>query len=241
MSSIGNFFYLILYQPLFNVLVLLCKYLPWNDLGFAIIILTVLIKLSLYPLGAKAIKSQKALAEIQPKIKEIQEKYKNDKEAQGREMLAVYKREKINPFSGIAVLFIQLPILIALYQLFWKGIGPDQMNNLYSFMSFSGQVNSNFLGFLNLGGPNWAIALIAGALQYWQVKMITPKKTSQKKSDFSDQMQKQMAIFMPGFTFLLLLSLPSALGLYWVTTTLFTIAQQYLVLRADKNKVLPSK
>ena len=96
MSSIGNFFYLILYQPLFNVLVLLCKYLPWRDLGLAIIILTVLIKLALYPLGAKAIKSQKALALIQPKIKEIQEKFKSDKEAQGREMLALYKREKIN-------------------------------------------------------------------------------------------------------------------------------------------------
>lgn len=235
MSSIGNFFYLILYQPLFNVLVLLCKYLPWNDLGLAIIILTVFIKLALYPLGAKAIKSQKALAVIQPKIKEIQEKYKNDREAQGREMLALYKKEKINPFSGLAVLLIQLPILIALYRLFWKGIGPDQMNNLYSFISFSGQVNSNFLGFLNLGGPNWGIALIAGALQYWQAKMLAIKKTQKKASDFSDQMQKQMTIFMPGFTFLLLLNLPSALGLYWITTTLFTIIQQYSVLKANKD------
>ncbi len=235
MSSIGNFFYLILYQPLFNVLVLLCKYLPWHDLGLAIIILTVLIKLALYPLGAKAIKSQKALAQIQPKIKEIQEKFKGDKEAQGREMLALYKREKINPFSGIAVLLIQLPILIALYQLFWKGIGPDQMNNLYSFISFSGQVNSNFLGFLNLGGPNWMIALIAGALQYWQAKMLALKKTQKKTSDFSDQMQKQMTIFMPGFTFLLLLNIPSALGLYWIITTLFTIIQQYLVLKENKD------
>ncbi len=240
MSSIGNFFYLILYQPLFNILVLLCKYLPWHDLGFAIIILTILIKLALYPLASKAIKSQKALAKIQPRIKEIQEKYKNNKEAQGREMLAVYKQEKINPFSGLAVLLIQLPILIALYRLFWKGIGPDQMNNLYGFISFSGQVNLNFLGFLNLGGPNWGIALVAGLLQYWQAKMLMPKKTQQKKSDFSEQMQKQMAIFMPGFTFILLLSLPSALGLYWITTTLFTIIQQYSVLRANKNKELPS-
>src|SRR3989338_47130 len=235
MSFIGNFFYLILYQPLFNILVLLCKYLPWNDLGLAIITLTVLIKLALYPLGAKAIKSQKALAKIQPKIKEIQEKFKSDKEAQSRETLALYKREKINPFSGIAVLLIQLPILIALYQLFWKGIGPDQMNNLYAFMSFSGQVNLNFLGFLNLGGPNWAIALIAGVLQYWQAKMLAPKKTQKKTSDFSDQMQKQITIFMPGFTFLLLLSIPSALGLYWITTTLFTIIQQYFVFKADNN------
>jgi len=235
MNSIGYFFYLVLYQPLFNILVLLCKYLPWNDLGFAIIILTILIKLALYPLAGKAIKSQKALAEIQPKIKEAQEKYKNDKEAQGREMLAIYKREKINPFSGLVVLFIQLPILIALYQLFWSGIGPGQMKNLYSFISFSGQANSNFLGFLNLSGPNWGMALVAGALQYWQAKMLIVKNKPQKTSDFSDQMQRQMTFFMPGFTFLLLLGLPSALGLYWVTTTLFTIIQQYLVIRADKN------
>ncbi len=239
MSSISNFFYLILYQPLFNILVLLCKYLPWNDLGFAIIILTVLIKLALYPLGAKAIKSQKALALIQPKIKEIQEKYKTDREAQGREMLALYKKEKINPFSGIAVLLIQLPILIALYRLFWKGIGADQMNNLYSFISFSGQVNSNFLGLINLGAPNWGIALIAGGLQYWQAKMLAPKKTQKKTSDFSDQMQKQMTIFMPGFTFILLLSMPSVLGIYWITTTLFTIIQQYSVLKTKDQ--MPSK
>jgi len=122
MSIISNFFNYCFYQPLFNFLILIYKLIPGGDFGISIIILTILIKLLMLPFNNKAIKSQKIIADLQPKIKEIQEKYKNDKEKQAKEMMEIYKKEKISPFAGIIPALIQLPILIALYQLFFTRI-----------------------------------------------------------------------------------------------------------------------
>jgi len=221
-----NFFKIILYQPLLYLLILFYRYLPGHDFGVAVIVLTILIRILLYPLGVQTIKSQKALSEIQPKIKEIQEKYKNDKERQTKEMLGLYKREKINPFSGILPILIQLPILIALFWVFRnfaQGFNP-------------GELNTKFLGLVDLAQPSWVFAALAGILQFFQTKMVTPKNNRDKKqtSNFSDQLQKQMQYFFPIFTILILLRLPSAIGLYWLTTTIFTIFQQYIMLKKQK-------
>ena len=123
MSFLINIFNTILYRPLFNFLVLLYKHIPGHDFGLAIIILTVSIILLLYPLGTRAIKSQKDLSEIQPQVKEIQEKYKDNKEEQMREIMGLYKKAKVSPFSGFLLLLIQLPIF-----------GEDcSQNNWFSF------------------------------------------------------------------------------------------------------------
>src|SRR3989338_1999815 len=115
MGFLGQIFNTIFYQPLLSALLFIYQRLPGHDLGVAIILLTLLIKLLLYPLGAKAIKSQKALQELQPKMKEIQERFKNDKNTQAKETMELYKREKINPFSSFGLLIVQLPILFALF------------------------------------------------------------------------------------------------------------------------------
>jgi YidC/Oxa1 family membrane protein insertase len=149
MSFLITAFNVILYQPLLNVLVLLYLYLPGHDFGIAVIVLTVLIKFLFYPLGVKSIRSQKALSGIQPKLKEIQEKYKNDKEQQTKEMMALYKREKINPFSGCLPILIQLPVLIALYRVFWRGLEVGQASSfLYKFVPPLGSINTSFLGII---------------------------------------------------------------------------------------------
>ncbi len=119
--SIGNIFNLILYQPLLNFLILLYIYLPGHDFGVSVIVLTVVVKLILSPTSIKALRSQKKMAEIQPRLSEIQEKYKEDKEKQSRATMELYKEAKVNPFSGCFPLLIQLPILIALYQVFLGG------------------------------------------------------------------------------------------------------------------------
>ncbi len=224
-----------LYRPLLNILVLFYQYIPGKDLGVAIICLTILIKLIFYPLGSKAIKSQKALADLQPKVKEIQEKYKNDKAEQGQKLLELYKTEKINPLSGCLPILIQLPVLIALYRVFWAGLNPDQLTKIYSFIPRPETINSLFLGFLDLSKPNITLAVIVGISQYLQIKLITPKSTGEKKEkDMSAQIQKQMMYLTPVMMFFILLSLPSALGVYLLTTTLFTIAQQYLITKKNK-------
>jgi len=230
-----NAFYIILYQPLFNALVFLYQFLPGKDFGVAVIVLTIIIRVILYPLMLKSIKSQKILSELQPKIQEIQQKYKNDKEKQTKEMMGLYQKEKINPFGGCLPLLVQLPILIALYRVFWKGLEPEAMKHLYSFVFNPGQINPSFLGLMNLAEPSLVLAFLAGIFQFFQTKMLMPKnKPVQKKdqmSQFSNMMQKQMLYFFPIFTVFILWKLPSAIGLYWLITALFSILQQYLVLR----------
>jgi len=232
MSFLGDFFNAILYQPLFNALILLYEYLPGRDFGVAIIALTFLIKLVLYPLGSMAIKAQKNLSQLQPKVEEIQKKYKQDKERLVKETLALYKKEKINPFSGLLPLLIQLPILIAFFQVFWRGFSQEQLKYLYSFVPLPGLIDTSFLGIMDLATPNFALAVLAGVAQFWQTKMMTPSASSgqaTKPTDFSKMMQKQMLYFLPVLTVLILWRLPSAIGLYWAVTSLFTIGQQYLV------------
>ncbi len=170
-----------LYHPLFNFLILLYSYLPGHDFGIAVILLTIIIRLILYPVSVKALNSQMALQKLQPKVQEIQKKYKDNKEQLTKETLDLYRREKINPFSGLFLALIQLPILIALYTVFWKGLNPGELSNLYGFVPNPGQINAIFLGIIDLSKPNFVFALLAGILQFFQTKMLTPKKEHNRK------------------------------------------------------------
>jgi YidC/Oxa1 family membrane protein insertase len=218
--------------------VLLYDYVPGRDFGIAIICLTLIIRLILYPISIKAVNSQRGLQKLQPKIQEVQKKHKDDKEKQAKEILELYKTEKINPFSGLLLALIQLPILIALYRVFWDGLNPKELTSLYSFVLNPGHINALFLHIINLSKPNLVFALLAGLVQYFQTKMLLPKdglKTAgqNKNTDFSQAMQKQMVYFFPIFTIIILIGLPSALGLYWTTSGLFSIIQQYFIFRKN--------
>lgn len=236
-NFIVDIFNVFLYQPLFNLLVILYNSIPGHDFGVAIILLTLIIRIILLPISIKATNSQKALQKLQPKIKEIQDKYKNDKESQAKEILNIYKQEKINPFSGLLLAFIQLPILIALYRVFWQGLDPKELINLYGFIASPGQINSIFLSIIDLSKANFYLAILAGLAQFFQTKMLLPKTSDKKTKDgeFSDLMQKQMTYFLPIFTVIVLLGLPSALGLYWTASGLFSIGQQYFILKDKKQ------
>jgi len=226
---LANLFHTFLYQPLFNCLVFLYMYVPGRDIGVAIILLTVLIKILLYPTSAKAVVSQLAMQKIQPKMKEIQEKYKDDKEKQAHEMLELYKKEKMNPFSG---LFIQIPIiivLIALYQVFMDGFNLDKLTVLYNFIPNPGRINHMFLQIVDLAKPNIWLAVLAGITQYFQAKTLLPKKQASNSVggiDTTAIMQKQMLYFFPVLTVVILMGLPSALGLYWATSSVLSVIQQ---------------
>ena len=241
MELLINAFNVILYQPLFNALVFLYEYLPGHDFGVAVITLTVTIRLLFYPLMVRSIKSQKSLSELQPKIQEIQSKYKDDKEKQARATMELYQKEKINPFGGCLPLLIQLPILFALYRVFWQGFQPEAMDMLYSFVPHPGAINPTFLGIINLGEVSLVLAVLAGITQFFQTKMITPKSPKYKKEEgqmaqFSGMMQKQMLYFFPIFTVFILWKLPAAIGLYWVITALFSILQQYLIFKKPNHE-----
>jgi YidC/Oxa1 family membrane protein insertase len=216
----------------------LYDYLSGHDFGIAIILLTLIIRFILFPLSIKAVKSQKALQKLQPKLQELQRKYKDNKEKQAIETLDLYKKEKINPFSGLLLALIQLPILLALYRVFWGGLNPKELSGLYNFVLNPKHINALFLHTIDLSKPNLVFAILAGLVQYFQTKMLLPKKDpknnkSSKEADFSQAMQTQMVYFFPVFTVIILIGLPSALGLYWIVSGLFSVAQQYLILKSD--------
>src|SRR3989344_3474707 len=135
-------FNIFLYRPLFNFLVIIYNYVPGHDFGIAIIILTLIIRVIIYPISVKALNSQKALQKLQPKLQEIQQKYKDDKEKQGVETLELYRKEKINPFSGLFLALVQFPILIALYNVFWNGLNAKELVHLYSFVLNPENINA---------------------------------------------------------------------------------------------------
>lgn len=171
-----QFFNYALYQPLLNFLVWVYNVLPGHDLGLAIIILTIVIRLILWPLSQKATKSQKAMQDLQPKIKALQEKYKNDKQKITLATMDLYRQSKINPFSSFLIVLIQLPILIAVYRVFWKGLKAKELS-LYHFIHNPGSLNVTAFGFLNLAQPNIILALITGRSSVLANKDVKPTKT----------------------------------------------------------------
>jgi len=183
---IGNLFNLILYQPLFNALIFLYAYLPGHDFGIAIIILTIAIRLVLYPLMAQSNRSQKNINENQPQTQHIKHQYKDDKQQQAKATLELYQKEKFNPFGGCLPLLVQLPLLLALYQVFWRGFQAEQLKFLYSFVPNPGTINSMFLGLIDLAQPNIIFAILAGLAQFFQSKMMMPQM--KKQSQGKDQM-----------------------------------------------------
>lgn len=226
----GQFIHEVLSRPLLNVLIWFYDVIPGHDMGLAIIALTLLIRLLLLPSFQKSLRSQKELQQLQPRLNEIKEKYKDDKEAQAKATMEFYKENKVNPFSSCLPLLIQLPILFALYRVFFTGLNGHLGGELYSFVADPGLINTKFLGFIELTKTNLVFALLAGAFQFIQSKMITPKAKGQKDKTASF-MNAQMLYFMPIITVLIAFRLPAGLSLYWVVTTLFAIAQQYYIMK----------
>lgn len=226
-------------KPIFNLLIFLYDVIPGNDLGVAIIGLTVLIKAILFPLSHQSIKNQKALQELQPKIEEIKKKFKDNKEAQAREMMELYKREKVNPLSSCLPLLVQLPFLIAVFHVFNSGLNTQSLDMLYSFVPKPTELNTWTLGFLDLAKSNYVLAFLTGAAQFWQTKMLIhtkqPKVEGSKDENMMASMNKQMMYFMPIITVVISVSLPSGLVLYWFVTTLLTILQQKFIFKNKKS------
>lgn len=236
-------FHVVVYQPIYNVLIFFYNVMPWQDFGIAIIITTLLVKAAMIPLSRHQIRSQQQLQKVQPHIKEIQKKYKDDKERQTRELMAFYKKNRVNPFSGCLPLIVQLIVLIAIYRILFNlsqaGLvvtGAD----LYSFVASPGAINHFFLGIVDLSVPSKIFAVFAALAQYYQTKMLmaTQQKKEdssknenddQKEPDFAAMMTKQMLYIGPVLTLLIGFTFAAGLSLYWLVSTLFMIVQQWYI------------
>ena len=238
-------FHIVLYQPIYNLLIFLYAVVPGQDIGIAIILLTIIIKLVLYPFSLKSLKSQRALAEIQPKIDELKAKFKDKKDEMAKAMMQLYSKEKVSPFSSCLPLLIQLPIFFALYRVMRDGLRQAEINDLYSWVPNPGHIDPMFFGVIDLASPNIFLAVLAGLAQFWQARMMVakqPPKSLRKKTGAKDEnllstMNKQMVYFMPIITVVIGATLPGGLILYWLFSNLLTVGQQYISFRKPKEEL----
>ena len=205
--------------------------------------ITLIIKLLLYPLTKSSIKTQIKIKEIDPLLNEIKEKYKDDKETQARKILDLYKNNQINPFSSFFLILIQLPVLFALYFVFIKGGLPNvNFDILYPFINAPKHIdNVFFLGLVDITAKSLPLALMASVSQFFQIRLVMPKKEEKPvdqrtfKDDLAKNMQLQMKYVMPVLIFFIAYGLISAVALYWTTSNLFMIAQELYIRKTVKK------
>ncbi len=239
-----SFFNTVFYQPLFNILVWIYNTIAFQDIGIAIIFLTLFIRLILLPFSIKSIKSQKALQTLQPKMDALKLQYKDSKEELSRAMMKLYKDEHVNPLSSCLPLLVQLPFLFALYKVFIDGLNNFEkigVDILYPFIHNPGRLETVAFGFLDLSQKSVVLAVLAGIAQYFQARMLSAKKSPQgsgdgaKDEDTLASMNRNMMYMMPVITVVVGISLPGGLALYWFVTTALMILQQWLQFRKTAN------
>lgn len=236
MSYVWHTFF---FDPIYNGLVFFIDAIPGGDVGLAIIAITLLVKFLLLPLSIKAAKMQKVIREIDPKLKELKDKYKDDREALARETMALYKEAGINPLSGIFLALVQIPIIFALYFSVYSGGGVSlpsiNVDLLYSFVPVPVSVDMIFLGFVDIASKSLPLAVLAGLTQFVHAQLSIPKAEPKKegendlKADFARSMNINMRYVLPGIIGVVSYTLSASVALYFTISNLAAIAQEFLV------------
>lgn len=232
-----------LIQPLYNAFIWLIG-VAHGDVGFAIIAMTLVIRIIFYPIFSASIRTQMGMQKVQGELDEINKKYKDNADERARLTMELFKQHKVRPFAGLLGLIVQIPIFIALYYAFFReGLPHIATNLLYSFVATPAAVNTLFFGFLNLLNPhNIPLAIIVGLLQWAVVKLSlgrTPAPSAAQTADKvqAQRMQQQMMLyFMPVLYAFITYTLPAAAGLYFGTTNLISLGQEWLIRRELKTQ-----
>ena len=228
------------FDPIYNLLVFFIDVIRGGDVGMAIIATLIVVKMILLPLSIKAAKTQRIMREIEPKLKEIKITHKDNREAQAKEMMLLYKEAKLNPFASIFLIFLQIPIIIALYLAVSNGGGValPAINTalLYALVPEPLTVSMNFLGIIDITGRSILLALGAGITQYIFTNMTLPKLAAREegaspsfKEDFTRNMHVQMKYVMPVLIVLIAYSISTAIALYFLVSNLVAIAQEFYI------------
>jgi len=235
------FFKTIIYVPLYNFLILLLN-ISWVDAGLAAVFLTVLVKLILYPLTKKSTVAQIKMKEKEGELSLIKEKHK-DKQEQAVKVMEFYKENKINPFSSILTIIVQIPIIFSLYYIFFKAGLPDvDTSLLYSFIKAPESVSMVFLGFVDVSQKSIILAFLAGISSYFQMHLMSPSSPTAVLSktagapDFAKMMTKQMKYTMPVVVFFISWKISAIVALYWFVSNLMSIAQDAWIRRKLKTE-----
>jgi YidC/Oxa1 family membrane protein insertase len=232
-----NLWQAILYKPLLNALALLIHIIPGGDLGIAVILLTILVKVALFPFSERQIRNQAAMALLTPELDKIK-KSGESKEEQARLTFELYKKHKTNPLSGCLLVFIQIPIIFALYYVFYRGLNFDPAI-LYSFVHVPAKINTIFIGLLDISQKSMVLAVIAGITQFLQTQF-GPKPGTPSGSpgslgeSFGKSMNMQMKYIFPLLIVFIAYKISGAVALYLITSNIFAIGQQYYVKRTER-------
>jgi YidC/Oxa1 family membrane protein insertase len=232
------------YEPLYNILVLLIGILPGASVGGAIIILTIIVKLALFPLTGKSIEAQRAMKELEPELKRIRDAHKDDRQKLSKKTMELYQERGVSPFSGCLPILIQMPIIIGLYWVFWKGLAVVNEEILYGFVQSPGALDMHFLLF-DLAAKSIVLAVLAGFSQFIQTRLslgaqTPPTPTTEGKQpsfqeDFAKSMQMQMRYILPVMIGFIAYTTSGAVALYWTTSNILSIMQELLMQRAKKK------
>jgi len=226
-----NAWELIIQQPVINVLIVMSHYLA-DSFGLAIIALTIIVNICMFPLTRSQIRSTKAMQELQPKLAEIQKKYGKDRQKMAQEQMRLYKESGVKPAGCAITLIIQMPVWIALYQsiMLTLAVAPEGLLNLSKYLYSWPVVYSvlplsrDFLWF-NLAQPDLFLAILVGGTMWLQQKMSMTTPTDPKQRS-----QSQMMLWMMPLMFAFLaLSFPSGLSLFWAASSIVRIVLQYRV------------
>lgn len=235
LSEIWNF---VLYQPLLNALAFLVSIIPGGDVGIAIVVLTIIVKLILLPLSHKSIESQARMNLLAPELNKIKQSGAS-KEEQAQQTFELYRKNKVNPFSGCLLVLVQIPIIFALYYVFLKGINFDG-NLLYSFVPIPDTHNMFFLGLIEITRKSILLAVLAGLSQYLQAHFMpkpksfsTPAQGSSFQESFAKSMNTQMKYVFPFVVAFIAYSISGAVALYWITSNLFMVGQQVYIKKKE--------
>jgi YidC/Oxa1 family membrane protein insertase len=201
-----------------------------HSFGLSIIMFTILVRVITFPFTLQQLRSAKATQDIQPKLQELQKKFKDDKQKLGEEQMKLYKEAGINPLGCLVPTLLQFPVWIGLYQSIMSAApdNPMQLLNLAKHIgaAFSHLVplNANFLG-LNLGRPFPLLAILVVATQWALQKMTTPATATPEQA----AQNRSMELTMPMVFGFITMNLASGLGLYFITTNILGMVQQYFV------------
>ena len=227
-------FHTFITNPFYNGFVFLMDIFPSLDAGIIIIIFTIIVKFILLPLSVKATKSQIQMKSVEKDLNVIKEKYKNDKEEQSRKTIDYYKEKGINPFAGIFILLIQLPILIGLYRVFLKsGLPIINTAILYPFINAPEAVNMVFIRLIDISEKSLVLAIISGITAYFQISIANslsaPDAEGKTQNDIARVMAVQMKYFFPLLIGFISYSISAAVALYIITSNVFAIVQEYYI------------
>lgn len=227
------------FDPIYNGLIFIAEHLPGKDVGLAVILLTIIVKVILLPLSLKAAHTQHAMRALEPMLEGLKEEYKDKKEELAKRTMAAYKEAGINPFAGIFLALAQIPVVIALYLAVSGGGGVrlPEINTalLYSFVAGDSVLSMHLFGIFDMHAKSVILALSAGILQfaygYYSLPALKPKKSDAPdfKEDLGRSMHLQMKYAMPVIIVFVAYTASSVIAIYLIVSNIMQLIQEYIL------------